>query len=299
MKDPLFSGGLNSSGVAKKKPAPPRRVPAKDFVKGSMFRELTVSALAHVCVALGFLIASKVSERLSLFSSPPLKESVQKSAIRVDLVDLPRLKLSEMENIDLTKPVAEEPISAPQKSVVKEVDTPPQPSPTAMKDRTKSADPKRAVESKATSSRVAELQSRLRADSRRRELVERLKRESGAGEGLETRPALAGNILSQGYSLSGDVAKDSEVFYGKATAHLRARWELPGWILSSQLRAVMRVKLSPNGRVLSKEFVLRSGQDEFDVHVERAIDLADPFPPPPEALVREVMERGIEFGFPK
>ena len=109
---------------------------------------------------------------------------------------------------------------------------------------------------------------------------------------------LAGNKLSKGYSQTGDIASDADEYAGKLRAHVHKNWGVPGWMRAGQLKAVMLVKIGPDGSVIEKEFTKKSGNGPFDSTIEAAIERADPFPAPPKALARMYMEEGFECGFP-
>lgn len=267
----------------------------EEGLKGS----LGVSLLVHVCLLLVFLI---VPQLLMLFGVSDYKDKFVpkefKSAIRVDMVGLPTKKLSELEGVDATLPVE----TLEKKEVVT-----PEPSDTAMRlpdekakaqaEAKKKADAKKAAAAKerARKKRLADVRASLKIEQRRKAL----RKELSAEAPTETRAPLAGNIVSEGYSVTGDVASDMDVYQGRARAHLGKMWKLPGWMEASTLSAEVLLKIAPNGRILSQEFVKKSGNQEFDNSVLSAIRDAEPYPVPPPSLRQTVMEEGIRWGFPK
>lgn len=293
-KDPLFVDDLSRKIRGNQAPVPPppkqliRKVPPTFFRRGfrrSLFFHLAFVAWTLLQGLVGYFWESDAEK------TARLKAQVSRSAIRVDMVDLPSLKLQDLEKIDATADVGAP--KAPEKEIeVKK----PQPSPTAMVDKTTDAKKKTDAKSKTPTAadRLKALRDSLRVDNRRAELSRRLK-----GEGEGTRPALGGNIVSEGDSTTGDLATQVDAFGAKVKAHLRRHWDVPGWMTTGRLRAEVLVKISPDGRVLSRDFTKRSGNAEFDGAVARAIEQSDPFPPPPEALKRVYMEEGILWGFPQ
>jgi TonB family protein len=255
------------------------------FVRAGLARSLAIHGFV--------LLIALASAALKWISSSDEDEAkrramMQKQAIRVDIVDLPRMKMDELQKVDLTKEVKKE----------VEDETPPPPPPpskTAMIDKTQTVEKKKEPEPKV-SEQVKRIRERLRADMKRRELIAKLK--SKQQENEEGRELVAGNKVSEGYSLHGDIASELDAYNGKARAHLQKNWNVPGWMLASNLSSRVLVKIAPDGRVISKNFLKRSGNSEFDMYISKAIEAADPLPPPPDALKKTFMEDGIEWGFP-
>lgn len=222
-----------------------------------------------------------------------------RNAIRVDVVDLPSMKPDELSQIDPTLEVSQNPGAAPVPPTI------PKPSKDAMVEPAEKLaakpDPKAKSKEKEEEEdprkRIKDIRERLRADSRRQELLAKLEGEN-KNTGRGGRPALAGNQLSQGYSVTGDIAKDGDVYAGKVKAALLKHWSIPVWMSAASLKAQVLMRISPDGRVVSKEFTKKSGNAEFDAFVEKTIDAANPLPPPPEALRRTYLEDGLGYSFP-
>jgi len=314
MRDPQFVDDLKSrlhqAVTAEVLPPLPKKF-LKKRLSNNFKTGVYQSLLFHGAILLMIPIVSIVQKMTGMDAEREhrLKAlEMAKTAIRVDMVALPTLKISEMQNVDLTKEVAE-PMSAPEPEVIPE---PESSSPTAMLDRSKEIeDQKKASELKKreqeqakqreldakkrreADAKLKELQARLSADAKRRDAIEKLK-----GKANEGRAALGGNVKSEGYSLTGDVANQADVYLGRARAHVQKNWNVPAWMQVSTLSASIVVRIAADGRVLAKQFLRRSGNEEFDRYVERAIELSDPLPAPPEALRSIYMEDGIEWRFP-
>ena len=87
-----------------------KKLPADPFLK----KALRISLILHGSLVVVVLLQSAVS---TLFNSSSKEEAaalkksqMAKQAIRVDMVDLPRYKLEDLKNIDLTEEVGEEEI---------------------------------------------------------------------------------------------------------------------------------------------------------------------------------------------
>lgn len=204
-----------------------------------------------------------------------------KTAIRVDIVDLPSMKMDEMREVDLSKEVG--------KTQKVEEAKPIEPSKTAMKDATAPAAP-------APSDRLKQLREKLRSDSRRKELMDKLKGKESGGEG---RPVLAGNKLSEGASITGEVATEADAYNSRLQAHLSRHWTAPDWMINAKLSARVLVRIRADGSIIDKKFIVKSSSADFNDNVERALQDSDPFPPPPKLLLKIYSEDGIEWGFPR
>ena len=260
--------------------------PAKSLGPTAMQQGFWRSVFLHALILLIYGIIGVVGKLQGWDTSASKTNAMPfRSAIRVDIVDLPSLKASDLSKIDLSEDLNKAASTrAPEEPVPKASDS-------AMVDKTKVND--------ANPNRIKELQARLRADQKRQDLVAKLKQGKPESANPGGRPALAGNIVSEGYSLTGDVASDMDVYNGKARAHIQKFWELPAWMSASNLKARVIVKVAPDGRILSQEFSLRSGNAEFDAYVEQALRAADPLPAPPETLRKIYVEEGIGWSFPK
>lgn len=306
MSDPLFFE--NYRNKIRSNEAPVNTVSQTSLVKKQedfFKRAVSYSAILH-----GSFLFLTIAVPL-VMSVLGIKDSYQdkflskefKNAIRVDMVGLPTLTMEELQKVDPTVDMGKE--DKPKEETLE-----PEVSETAMKlaeekaaEEEKTAiakkdaiakEKKEAVEKEKN--RLDDLRAQLRLEQRRKRLVEELKGDVKEGEG---RTPLAGNMISEGYSVTGDVATDMDVYQGHLKSHLRKTWNLPGWMEASSLSARVLVKLAPNGKILAQEFLRESGNSEFDRYVAEALKNAEPFPKPPPSLRRKVMEDGIEWGFPQ
>ena len=74
-------------------------------------------------------------------------------------------------------------------------------------------------------------------------------------------------------------------------------WKMPTWLSGRKLKAKVLVKLTPQGRILSTDFVERSGNPDFDLEVLKAIERADPVPAPPKDLADHFLANGEIWDF--
>jgi TonB family protein len=214
---------------------------------------------------------------------------LNKQSIRVDVVDLPSLKMQDLYKVDLTKEAATEAPSKVSKKEKEVEEVAPPASSKAMKL------PEEGKSSKKT--RLKELQKTFRAEAKRQELLAKYKKQVSSISG-DKRPILGGNILSKGGSVQGDVAGEEDEFKASVKAHVLKFWTSPPSAMGQGYKVKIAVKISPAGRVLSKKIIKSSGRADFDTSAMDAIEAADPFPAPPENLKRIILQEGVQCGFP-
>ncbi len=297
MRDPAFNHELREKIVAHQIPLPP--LPKNIFkkkLKDDFPRGIKFSAWLHFGILATAFFLSLLNRLLGWDSEREARlkmNQMAKTAIRVDVVNLPKLKLSELSKIDLTEEIVPE----SKIETVEKVKTPTEVSKGTMVDKTQSSvEVAPTAPNTASKNRLKALRDSLKAEQRRKELAEELKAGAQKKSG---RAELAGNILSEGYSLTGDLATEQDAFQGKIQAHLLKNWSVPAWMNASTLKSIVLLKVAPDGRIIEKQFLKRSGDAVFDAAVERAVELSDPLPAPPESLRRNFLEEGIECSFPR
>ena len=129
-----------------------------------------------------------------------------------------------------------------------------------------------------------------------------LKRKEKEQEALEAlkqkQKEIKGNRLSKGTGLIG-VEKIEYTNYKEVLhAAISTDWELPKWLLESNLQAVVEIKIDHDGNLVYKNLVQSSGNKIYDEKVMEAIISASPFNPPPEKFKSIVMYEGVVLSFP-
>lgn len=250
------------------------------------------SILLHAMLVLWFTAHWATETFVNKKNDEEAKKLRPKKSIRVDVVDLPSLKFSDLHKVDLTKEVEKVPTKEKAKEEVVAV---PKSNPEAMKLPSTQKTEKKDESQK----RLEEIQKKIRAEAKRQEIMNKFKQGQKQQEAeTETRAALGGNILSKGGSVQGEVANDVDEFTATIQTHVRKFWRAPPWAAGQDYKVRVVVKIAPSGRVLSKFVSKSSGRAEFDASAIEAVEAANPFPPPPELFKRTIMNEGIECGFP-
>lgn len=84
-------------------------------------------------------------------------------------------------------------------------------------------------------------------------------------------------------------------YYQALWERIQQSWVLPPHERMGRLEAIVVITVNRDGRILSFSFEKRSGDENLDASVERAIKKADPLPPFPPDLKESVLEVGVRF----
>ena len=304
--DPLFLEDLVQKREANEPPVENKarvllRRKRAEFLKIGFKRSLILHGVFVAFAGLTFLMSYIGLQVPNIFlDKKNITDELRKKSIRVDVVDLPTLKLSDLGKVDLTK--SPKIVTKDKKpEAVKKPETVKKDQMVLEEKKQKESSAKqKALKAKALEEadelkRLQELQATLSESYLKDESLKSA--QDNAGEGREL---LAGNIKSQGYSATGDIATQKDAYQAEIRMHFSKFWSAPAWMKASgKYSAKILVRLAPDGRVLSQEFLERSGSTEYDELAAMAVGDASPFPMPPKDLVRNVMEDGIVCGFPE
>lgn len=246
---------------------------------------LKLSLIAHVVIALVFTV------RAYFFTAEPIDYS---AAVRVDIVALPD-KLDPSQ-VTLAK---EEEKPAPKPKATPEVKVEPK-KPVA---ETKKPEPD-TVNLKKTKSKQEEALEKLKRQAALDKIKNQIENESkandtGKSENKQKITQVKGNILSPGTALTGLNKLQHENYVGTLDQHIKQNWALPEWLAKRDLKARARVRLDETGKIISREIIKTSGDENYDEHVLGTIDRSAPFPAPPEKFAAIVSVQGIVIGFPE
>ncbi len=187
-------------------------------------------------------------------------------SIKVDLIDLPQ---------KITSPTKTEIKSEPPKITITE---------------TKKNDTKPKIDTK---NKQAEALKRLQA-------IEKIKNLSKKNEPpLKQNEQIKGLALSPGSALTGINKIQHDNYLNEIDNHVKKHWLLPEWLNEQGLKAHVQIKIDKRGYVIEKKLVQTSGNNTFDEHVFKAINDANPFPPPTEKFINILAINGLVLRFPE
>jgi len=254
-----------------------------------------VSFLLHLMAFLFFYFYGS----LNLFSSMTTakKYTVIQSAVRVDVVEMPKMTLKELKVVELNKggAVAEEIAPEP---VAKKVAQPP----------VAESDVKFLKKKKKKNflSMLKEI-GKKKVDTKRKNKGKK-KRAKGNGLGAVAESELnkmifAGNKLSKGSAIVGTLGESETGDFADFSLQLpdivRPHWNLPAYLKNNEeLQCRIQIFLSKNGEVIKASIIESSGNNDYDAKALEAIKRASPFPYVPSSIIKRVLAGEIVLGFP-
>ncbi len=112
---------------------------------------------------------------------------------------------------------------------------------------------------------------------------------------------IEGNKLSKGSALVGDYSdvqqSDFSAYVQNIPGIIRPFWKLPSYLMEKNLRCRIKIFLSSEGKLIKIELQESSGVSEFDVRAEQAVRDSI-FPKPSEKVGTRLTSYGIILGFP-
>jgi colicin import membrane protein len=254
-------------------------------------RNFLISLGTHGAVALLAFLGGQVV--MKVFKNNDIE--IIRSAVRVDVVGMPKFTLQELRDLQKNVAPAEPEVAkgATEDTKPKEDETP---------DVIKKDDlviQEAGKEKKRTSFlNIVSDYSNKKIDKKEKTKA------SWEGKSDKNLDALVleGNRLSKGSALVGDFSDEAGSEFASYVQGLpeliRQFWKLPSYLLEKQLRCRLKIYLSSSGQLLKLEVHESSGVDEFDARAEKAVRDAAPFPKPTDAVASRLNNSGIILGFP-
>lgn len=246
----------------------------------SLNRYLSYAAATHVLVLLIFIGLN------ILFVFQPLKIEIKekrdvttiKTAVRVDVVGLPRHTLKELEKINLAAVNSDDTKDEPSKGVNNETSK---------------------VEFKQAKKKL-DMKSLLSGYSNKK-VVKAKKRKNLKVNNLKNI-ILEGNKISQGSSTTGDMIDEAQADFVRYVQALpdrvRPNWRLPSYLMERDLRCRIRIYVAANGKLTKIEIYESSGDQEYDQKALQAVKSSSPFPKPDKKILTRVVAGDVILGFP-
>ncbi|MEX0798017.1 MAG: energy transducer TonB, partial [Bacteriovoracaceae bacterium] len=249
----------------------------------SLAKFFLVALSGHAGVVLASVLGAFLLD-LGWFQSEPKDAKMVQSAVRVDVVGMPKLTVKELKNMEPDS------LSAGQK----EPEAP----------KAAAAPSKSEIEFKKTETKKVELSSLLGALSSKK--VEKAKKRKKKGSSLSQRELnslmMEGNKVSKGQALVGDSLKEQQGIFldyvSSLPGHIKPYWRLPSYLLEKELKARIRIYVSENGKVLKASIYESSGVKEFDQRALEAVEKAGSLPAPDKKILSRLTRGDVILGFP-
>lgn len=218
------------------------------------------------------------------------KLTLVKSAVRVDVVGMPKYTLKELQQmqqqvVEASKSKEEPQIVQKENNAVKYL--------------------KEDLEKKKQSEKS--LDDMLKNFSQKK-IVEKKVNKKNNDSQVKNNPALdklvmMGNKISKGEALfaSGEGEEISGAFADyifKIPDLVKKNWKLPTYLLSQDLQCRVRIYIGKNGDILNTKIVKSSGVEDFDRRAVRAITQSAPFPAPSTEISKRLEKGEVVLGFP-
>lgn len=254
----------------------------RDFTKNFL-----ISCGVHALLVLMAYLAGTTF--VKLFESGNVE--IIRSAVRVDVVGMPKFTIKELKEIQ-AEPIAK---AEPE----------PQGAKTETKIETETADVIKKddliIEEKAKK-KASFLNLITDYSSKKVAPSERKKGQSkSANKDLDSL-IIEGNRLSKGSALVGEYsdaeASELSAYVQTLPELVRVHFKLPSYLLSQTLNCKIAVYLSATGHVIRTQLMNSSGNNEYDARADKAIRDASPFPKPSDTLGPKLPNSGIVLKFP-
>ena len=251
-------------------------------VENNFQKYVLVAAIFHILLLVGFYFLQAILDlNLLKFREPPKKLEILTSAIKVDIVGMPKFTLRELQEIKLDQTTTERDIVEKQ----------------AVDSQTKNED---EFKVKAKKIKLNDILSEI--SQKKINTKSRTRKTKNDNQTALRQLVLEGNKVSRGASVAGELIEVKNQLFieyvQKLPDQVRPHWKLPSYLMQQDLKCRIRVYISQNGAVLRTEVLERSGEDEYDQKALVAIKNAGPFLPPNKEIVSRVSSGQVVLGFP-
>ena len=211
---------------------------------------------------------------------PTQDPEVINSAVRIDIVAMPKLTLQELKQIDVSQatPVKEEPAEESKSNETSEVE---------FKKEAKKIDVNNLLKNFSEKNVVKKIKK---------------KKEKEIDQKALQNIILEGNKVSKGSSTTGEsIAEANQAFVAYVQSlpdKVRPNWTLPSYLKDSDLRCRVRIFLDANGKIIRTQIFESSGDTEFDAKALEALKKSSPLPRPDQKFLSRAIGGDVTLGFP-
>ncbi len=260
-------------------------------------KSFVLSFIVHATIAMltfSYPILYKMITKKSLFESTLRKVP---DAVKVDLVGMPTLTTKELERlpeiksgkIQLEKQVKTTEIEQKvEKGKIK--------NPAKKEDVIKKGDMVLLKNKKSKNKKKGKKKSKV---GKPKSIAKKAKK--SAAKDLANL-ILMGNKLSKGESATGEVndvdLSELDKYVQRVKIKIKPHWNLPSFLVDLDLRCRVRVYINKQGELIRMSLIEKSGNEEYDIRVRKAIELAEPFDAPPKTISEALADGELILVFP-
>lgn len=231
-----------------------------------------------------------------------MAKKILTSAVQVDVVGMPELSLKEIKKLQ-TQPqlpspaeqtVAKKPASKELKSTPQQVSQPASKTP-SFKKKGQSINVDDLLKD-LSKKQVKSVPSKKRA--KKKKVKSSTKNNDSLGKLIKK-----GNKLSKGSAYTGAVsnatADDYTGYVQQLPGMIKPYWKLPASLMNKKLRCRIHLFIDKDGGVLKAVIYTKSGNPEYDLRAQRAVESVKVYPRPVSTLVaKRLSTEGVILGFP-
>lgn len=252
----------------------------------SLIKYILYVSILHILVN---LLLWLTNSGLDLFSFGQ-REVFVKSAIKVDVVGMPKMTLKELKN------------AVPDFNSIKE--PPPQ-----AKVEEKAPEPESKEEFKVQDqvdlmAKLKNLSKKNIKKSKKRAKVKKIDNKDSLSKSQREelkKLVFEGNQISKGGSLTGDMTSQDigalQEYMEMIPQYVRPSWKLPSYLKDKELKCRYRIFISGEGKLIKTKLYESSGDQEYDQRALEAIEKTQ-FAKPPETIVKDLVKGVVILGFP-
>lgn len=244
-------------------------------------RYLLIATGLHIVVVI-ILFLIQLIGGFSFFVSKDKKQlKVIESAVRVDIVGMPKYTVQELKKMKVTPVTNSSEKNDVQSDVLSDVKN----------DQTK-VDLNKLLK-KISNKKVKVAKTKAMKKSKTKKRLDR--------KALRSL-VLEGNKVSKGSALVGDSLASEQTVFNEYIAGLpnfvRPNWKLPSYLMGKELKCRVRIFIAANGKIVKAQIFESSGVAEFDNKALRAVNMSNPLPAPVSEILGRVSAGEVVLGFP-
>jgi colicin import membrane protein len=257
--------------------------------------QLKKAVFYSACVHLSLVIISIIMNKmdLSFFKFDP-KVTQIKSAVKVDVVGMPKYTVQELKRMKLptisTKVKTPPPSKKPTKNTLNSADN----TKAFLKNGKKKSlnDILKNISKKKVTRKIKKGKTKAKKDSK----------DNGISDADLNNLILEGNKLSKGTSLVGESSAEEMELYQQYTSAIpdvvRKFWKLPTYLKQKELNCRIRIYISPKGKLIKATIYKSSGDKEYDLKALASVEKVKNFPVPAREISRRLVSGDLVLAFP-
>jgi outer membrane biosynthesis protein TonB len=255
----------------------------------NFYRFFTKALSIHVGIVILAIVFQKILG-FDLFKVKPSEKKLNiiQSAVRVDVVAMPKFTVQELKKMQVAPAPSETIKEEAPKAIVQE----PKPNEVTFKEKSK-----KKINLKNL---LSNLGKKPKAHGKRKK--SKKVQDFSAHRKQLRNLILEGNKVSKGSNVVGDSLNQDNGEFSTYVSTLpnfvRPFWKLPTYLIDRDLKCRIRIFIAANGKILRSEIFESSGIEEFDKKAIAALSMVKSLPIPKSSILPRVAAGEVVLGFP-